>query len=244
MRRHYETMHRDKYDAYKGKVREEKVKQLKAAFCKQRSFFANINKSNKDSIRASFVISDMIAKSSRPFTEGLFIKECLVKASDILCPGKKKLFEGISLSPNTVASRVTDLVANVEKQLVATAKDFESFLIALHESTDVPDTAQCAVFIRGIDCSPNMMEEFLELIPLKGTTTGHIFQALEKCIEKHGMPWDRLVCLATDGAPAMRSSSVVVVGFVENKRNSLRTEKVNFVSVHCILLPFVVKVYD
>ena len=35
MRRHNETMHRNKYDAYKGKVREEKVKQLKAGFCKQ-----------------------------------------------------------------------------------------------------------------------------------------------------------------------------------------------------------------
>ena len=178
----------------------------------------------------------MIAKSSRPFTEGLFIKECLVKVSDILCPGKKKLFEGISLSPNTVASRVTDLVANVEKQLVATAKDFESFSIALDESTDVSDTPQYAVFIRGVDCSLNMTEEFLELIPLKGTTTGRdIFQALEKCIEKHGLPWDRLVCLATEGAPAMRFSNVGVVGFVENKLNSLRTEKVNFVSVHCIL---------
>ena len=33
----------------------------------------------------------------------------------------------------------------------------------------------------------------------------------------------------------MRSSSVDVVGFVENKLNSLRTEKVNFVSAHCIL---------
>ena len=249
MRRHYETMHRDKCDAYKGKVREEKVKQLKAAFCKQRSFFANINQSNEDSIRASFVINEMIAKSSRPFTEGLFIKECLVKASDILCPGKKKLFEGISLSPNTVASRVTDLAANVEKQLVATAKDFESFLISLDESTDVSDTAQCAMFIRGVDCSLNMTEEFLELMSLKGTTTGRdIFQALEKCIEKYGLPWDRLVCLATDGAPAMRSSSVSVVIFVENKLNSLRTEKVNFVSVLNTAFytkkPFVVKVHE
>ena len=89
MRRHFETMHRDKYDAYQGKVREEKVKQLKSAFCKQRSFFVNINQSNEDSAKTSFVISEMIAKSSRPFTKGLFIKECLVKASDILCPGKK-----------------------------------------------------------------------------------------------------------------------------------------------------------
>ena len=141
LRRRYETMHRNKYDAYKGKVREEKVKHLKVGFCKQRSFFANMNQSNKDSVRASLVISEMIAKSSRPFTEGLFVKECLVKASDILCPGKTKLFEGISLSPNTVASRVSDLAANVEEQLIATAKDFESFSIALDESTDVSDTA-------------------------------------------------------------------------------------------------------
>ena len=108
----------------------------------------------------------------RPFTEGLFVKECLVKASDILCPGKTKLFEGISFSPNTVASRVADLAANMEEQLVATIKDFESFSIALDESTDVSDTAQCAVFARGVDCSLNMTKEFLELIPLKGTTTG------------------------------------------------------------------------
>ena len=90
----------------------------------------------------------------------MFIKECLVKASGILCPDKTKLFEGISLSPNTAASRVADLAANVEEQLVATAKDFESFSIALDESTDVSDTAQCAVFIRGVDCSLNMTEEF------------------------------------------------------------------------------------
>ena len=236
MRRHYETMHRNKYDAYKGKVREEKIKQLKAGFCKQRSFFANMNQSNKDSVRASFVISDMIAKSSRPFTERLFVKECLVKANDILCPGKTKLFEGISLSPNTIASRVADLAANAEEQLVATAKGFESFCIALDESTDVSDTAQCAVFIRGVDCSLNVTEKYLELIPLKGTITGRdIFQALEKCINKYGLPWDRLVCLATDGAPAMRSSRIGVAGYVENKLNSLGTEKVNFVSVHCIL---------
>ena len=55
MRRHYETIHRDKYDAYKGKVWEEKVKQLKAAFCKQRSFFTNTNQSNENSVRASLL---------------------------------------------------------------------------------------------------------------------------------------------------------------------------------------------
>ena len=165
----------------------------------------------------------MIAKSSGPFAEGLFIKECLLRASDILCPNQKKLFEGISLSPNTVATRVTELAADVEKQLLATAKNFEAFLIALDESTDVSGTAQCAVFIRGVDRSLNITEEFLELIPLKSTTTGRdIFLALENCMKKHSLPWNKLVCLATDGAPAMCSSNVGVVGLKHNNKFSCK----------------------
>ena len=63
------------------------------------------------------------------------------------------------MSPNTVANRITDLVAaNVEKQLIETIKDFEAFSIALDESTDVSDSAQCAVFIRGVDSSLDLTE--------------------------------------------------------------------------------------
>ena len=118
-------------------------------------------------------ISEIIPKSLRPFTKGMFIKECLLKASEILCPNQKKLFEGISLLPNTVASKNTDLAANVEKQLLATAKDFEAFSIALDESRDSSGMAQCGVFIRSVDCQLNVAEEFLDFIPLKGTDTGH-----------------------------------------------------------------------
>ena len=71
------------YDGYKGEVRKEKLKRMKSSLCKQRSRLANINLSNKNAVKASFALSEMIAKSSRPFTEGLFIKECLLKASDI-----------------------------------------------------------------------------------------------------------------------------------------------------------------
>ena len=132
------------------------------------------------------------------------------------------------MSPNTVATRVTELATDVEKQLLATAKNVEAFSIALDESTDV--------FIRGIDCSLNVTEEFLELTPLRSTTTGRgLFLALENCMKKHGLPWDKLVCLATDGAPAMCSSNVGVVGLVKKKLNSLEANEINFISVHCIL---------
>ena len=47
----------------------------KLTFCKPRSFLANINQSNKDLVRASSVLSEMIAKSSILFLEDMFIKE-------------------------------------------------------------------------------------------------------------------------------------------------------------------------
>ena len=56
------------------------------------------------------------------------MKEYLLSASGILYPNLKKLFEGISLSPDPVATRVTELAADVEKQLLATAKNFESLM--------------------------------------------------------------------------------------------------------------------
>ena len=63
---------------------------MKSSQCKQRSMLASINLSNKNAVRASFALSEMIAKSSRLFTEVLFIKECLLKASDILCLSQKE----------------------------------------------------------------------------------------------------------------------------------------------------------
>ena len=117
------------------------------------------------------------------------------------------------MSPNTVANRITDLAANLEKQLLATAKDFKAFSIALDESTGSSGTAQCAVFIRGVDCQLNVIVEFLDLLPLKGSATGHdLIQAVENCI-KNGLPWERLVCLATDVAPAMCSGNVALWGW-------------------------------
>ncbi|KAG6924098.1 GTF2I repeat domain containing 2, partial [Chelydra serpentina] len=186
-------------------------------------------------VRASFVISEKIAKSSRPFTEGLFVKECLMKASEILCPDKK-VFEGINLSANTVACKITDLAENVQKQLIQISKDFKAFSIALDESTDVTDIAQCAVFIRGVDCNLNITEELLDLMPLKGATTGRdIFQRLEECTEKAALPWNKLVSLATDGAPSMCSENVGVVGLLKTKLNSLNIPGISFTSIHCIL---------
>ncbi|KAM4026817.1 general transcription factor II-I repeat domain-containing protein 2-like [Anomaloglossus baeobatrachus] len=235
VRRHYMTHHGEQYEALSGKLRDEKVQQLKASLKKQRNLFSSINKASESSLKASFVLSNMIAKYSRPFTEGQFIKDCFVKASEILCPDKTKLFEGISLSANTVASRITESASNIHQQLITAAQSFEAFSIALDESTGVTDTAYCAVFIRGVDENLNIIEEFLDLLPMKGTTTGRdIFKELEDCINTAGLPWDKLVSVVTDGAPAMCSENIGVVGLLKAKQNQLSLSG-PFSAIHCIL---------
>lgn len=60
----------------------------------------------------------------------------------------------------------------VEAQLINKIKSFKWFSLALLESTDISDTAQLAIFRRGVTEDLNVTEEFLDLIPLKDCTHG------------------------------------------------------------------------
>lgn len=235
VRRHYETCHRDAYGALEGKIREEKVQQLKAGQAKQRELFRKASKTCDDAVRASFVLAELIAKSSKPFTEGQFIKECMVKAAEIVCPDKRQAFENISLSANTVVERINELANDLQKQLTRLSCDFEAFSLAVDESTDVTDVAQCAIFVRGVDSQLKVTEELLDLVPMKGTTTGaDIMDKLEASVEKAGLKWDKLVCLATDGAPSMVGKRSGVVGRLKQKLDGLGVST-QFTAIHCIL---------
>ena len=64
---------------------------------------------------ASYVLSEIIAKSSRSFREGAFIKDYVVKAADQLCPMKTKLYEGTCPTANTAASCVDKLSTNTKQ---------------------------------------------------------------------------------------------------------------------------------
>ena len=45
-------------------------------------------------------------------------------------------------------------------------KSFLAFSVAIDESTDITDIAQLAIFIRGVDETLAITEEFLELVPI------------------------------------------------------------------------------
>ena len=97
IKRHYEK-HQSKYDNYEGLMRQEKLKELKFGMKKQQSIFSKELQENEKAVHANYVLSELIAKHSKPFTEGDFIKKCLIKAAGIVCPENSKAFQTISLS--------------------------------------------------------------------------------------------------------------------------------------------------
>ena len=96
------------------------------------------------------------------------------------------------------------MACNVRATLSQTCTSLEFFSIALDESTDLKDTSKLVVFIRGVTASFTVMEEFLQLVPLHGRTTGKIVcDATLNCLASTGLDLLRLVSITTDGTLAM-----------------------------------------
>ena len=161
IKRHYSTIHAEEHKKYQGDKRANQVTNLKTCLLRQQNFFKKGSKESWAAVETSYAISEMIAKAGRPFTEGKFIKKCMLQAANIICSEKKSQFNTISLSENTVAERVSDMSSSIYEQLRKKAKCFSAYSIALDESTDITDTAQLAVHLRGIDENFEAIEESL-----------------------------------------------------------------------------------
>ncbi|KAK0133129.1 General transcription factor II-I repeat domain-containing protein 2 [Merluccius polli] len=202
IRRHYKTKHHDKYKDMDMTQRRQNVEEMKRNYVQK----SNITKAAE------------IAKSARPFNEGEFVKKCMMIVCDLVCPEKKQAFSNVSLSRNTVADRTCDLATNLFDQLMEKGKYSVAFSLAVDESSDTSDTAQLAVFIRGVDSNLCVTEELLGLKSMNGPTTGkEIFEEVSKCVTEMKLTWDKLVGLTTDGAPAMCGQKSGLVGRVRKK---------------------------
>ena len=144
IQRHYNSNHQD-YKAYIGQIRKDRVESLKRELSVQQTIFTISNSESEKAVRASFVISKLIAKKYKPFTDGEFIKECVLTTVQIMCPEKQKLFENISLSRMTISRRIENLSTDLKLTLEKRASEFEYYSLSLDESTDATDTAQLVV---------------------------------------------------------------------------------------------------
>ena len=134
----------------------------------------------------------------------------MLKVVDVVCPEIKDLFSRISLSARTVTKRIEELSANVKCSLENILHNLEYYCIAIDESTNVPDTAQLALFFRGVEPTFDIVEEFVRLIPMKDTTTGaDVFESVRKLTTETNLDLSKLIGLTTNGAPAIAEEKKV-----------------------------------
>ncbi|XP_026475998.1 general transcription factor II-I repeat domain-containing protein 2B-like [Ctenocephalides felis] len=209
IKRHYKTKHEDKYKNLTGQLRIDKVNQEEKNLKKQHSIFKNQEISSHTAVKASFVISQILAKKMKPFADGDMVKDCLTAVAEIAFPDKLNIISNISLSRFTVAKRIDDLSENIAATLRERIAQFEYCSLALDESCDISDTAQLAIFIRGVDTNFNITEELCSLVPMRGATTGKdLYEKLKSVLENFSISLKKIVSVSTDGAPAMSSMNV------------------------------------
>ena len=135
LKRHHETKHNE----FGCKLSEEERKK-KAAECvkklkKQQTLFTKQSTLQDSATEASFMIAYNLAKRNKPFSDGEFVKQCMVDCASVLCPDVRSKFENVSLSRRTIVRRI-DSISDVTEQLNTASKDFVWFSLALDESTD------------------------------------------------------------------------------------------------------------
>ena len=234
IKRHYVTNHAPAYDKFKDQFRKDKVAELKNVLVGQQSVFTNLSLQQESVVAASYIVAEVIAKKSKPFSDGEFVKECLNRVVDVLCPEKKEQFEQISLSRQTIARRIEELGNSIEMKLAPKAGDFTFYSLALDESTDTKDTAQLAIFVRGVDESFCVIEELAALVPLKGTTKGSdLLEAVMTTLNRLKFDLKNISGVTTDGAPSMCGSRQGLVKLLQNETSKVGNNSV--MQFHCVL---------
>ena len=148
---------------------------------------------------------------------------------------EKELFLNISLSARTATRRIEEMSENLKSSQEDYFEKLQFFSIAIDESTDTTDTAQLAVFVRGIKENFHILEEFMELIPMKNTITGaDILKALLQCLAAKNLDFSRLVSITTDGAPSMVGKNKGVVSLLQKHMENNEINN-NIVKLQCLI---------
>ena len=130
--------------------------------------------------------SQIIAKKMKPFSDGEYIKKCLLAAAEEIASKKVHDFGQISLSHQTVSRRIHVISNGICETLATAAKNFVYFSLAFDETTNIVVASQLAVYIRGVNREMKVTEAFRDVVSLKERTTGKdIKEGVSKCVNTH-----------------------------------------------------------
>ena len=115
VKRHFETRHKEQ-SAIEKEERKEDCNRRAADIQRQASLFKKTfvtQTAAAGNAVASYHVAYLAA--TKPFSEGEFVKDCMLAVADEVCPEKKSLFESVSLSATTLTRHVKEMI---ERRLV------------------------------------------------------------------------------------------------------------------------------
>ena len=116
VRRHFDTKHGAKYAKFSFQKTADCPK-LKGGLQSQQKMFTKAVAKNEAAVTASFIVSEEIARASKSFSEGAFLKQYMLKVCEQMCPDQIQNLKNVSLSRNTIADRVKELAGDLATQL-------------------------------------------------------------------------------------------------------------------------------
>lgn len=233
LHKHYNAKHSNEYSKYVGQEKYNLIEGLKLIYqegCSSNSHVVDNTTPSTRALTASYAISNIIAKYSKSFTEGQFVKECLIAAVQSFGDSLTlKEAANIPLSAKTVKSRINCIASCLEEKLKSLLESCSFFSLCLDESTDNRHVSQLSIFARIVQNDFSYVEELLDFVPLHGTTTGNdIFNAVNQTLEKFGTNFSRCSAIVTDGARAMTGSKIGFFGQIKQR-------DLKFPIIHCII---------
>ena len=178
----------------------------------------------------SYKISKMIAKCCKPHNIGetLLLPVINEVLDTMICPGKSVITTSITLSNNTVSSRIDEMARDVENKLCDTLKK-EEFSLQLDESSLRDNESLLMAYVRYVSSTKEIVDEFLFaeklVLDTKGST---VFKIVKNFFNTKNIPMTNIIACATDGAPAMIGR---YRGFIAHLKEAVP----QIFTIHCII---------
>jgi len=219
LERHYRIKHSAEYSNYTCQGKLNILEGLKLVYQERDYQDTLVSNASQKAVAASYAISFFIAKHSRPFTEGEFIKKCIVET--VKCFDNKVTCDeaaSIPLSVQTVQRRVNNIASSIEDKLKFLLATCSYFSLCIDESTDNRHVSQLSIFTRIVQNDFLCVEELLDLVALHSTTTGiDIFKAVENTLTKFNIDFKKCSAIVTDGAKAMTGAKNGFLGQIRQR---------------------------
>ncbi|XP_070169425.1 general transcription factor II-I repeat domain-containing protein 2-like [Polyergus mexicanus] len=235
LERHYRIKHSGEYSNYACQEKLKILEGLKLVYQEgdsicQDTLISNASHDNEKAVAASYAISFLIAKHSKPFADGEFVKKCIVEAVKSF-DNRLTVDEAASipLSIQTIGRRINNIASSIKDKLKSLLATCSYFSLCLDESTDNRHVSQLSIFTRIVQNDFSCVEELLDLVALHGTTTSlDIFRAVENTLKEFNVDFTKCSAIVTDGAKAMTGSQNGFLGLI-------RQQNLKFPVIHCII---------